>query len=86
MGVPGHILQNAFGLPEQLRDVFHAAGKGSADMSALLRQRLGLIVGGGVISVKEHLGLLEDGEIVEIPLIFHHRLTEIGQQGGTDAA
>ena len=86
MGVAGHIFQNALGLPEELGNILDAAGKGTADMSALLRQGFCLIIRRRIISVKEYLRLLKDGEIVEIPFIFHNRLAQIGQQGGTDIA
>ena len=86
VGIAGHILQDALGLPEELGHVLHAAGKGRADVASLLRQGLRLIVGGGVVPVEEHLGLLEDGKIVKIPLVLHHRLAEVGEQGGADVA
>ena len=86
MGVAGHVFQNALGLPEKLIDGLHPAGKGAADVPALLRQGLRLIVGRGEIPVKEHLRLLKYGEIIEIPLILHNRLAEVGKQGGADIA
>ena len=86
MGIAGHIFQNALRLPEKPVDIFNAAGKSRSDVSALLRKGLRLIVRSSIISVKEHLRLLENGEVVKIALVFHHRFAEVGKQGRTDMA
>ena len=86
VGVAGHILQHALGLPEKLRDVLLAAGEGSADMPFLLRQKLRLVVGRGIVPVKEHLGLLKNRKIAEIALVLCHCLAEVRKQGGADIA
>ena len=84
MGVARHIFQHALCLTEQGGNVLFAAGESCADVSALFRQRLRLIVYGRIIFVEEHLCLLEDRKCMEIAFVLCHCLAEIREQGGTD--
>jgi hypothetical protein len=55
-------------------------------MSALQGQGFGFVIVRAVILVKEYLGLLKNGEIIKVALVFYHRLAEVGKQAGADIA
>ena len=84
VGVAGHHFQHALGLAEQCGHVLAAADEGACHMLALGGQLLAGIVGGGIVLIPEYLGGLVDVELVEIALVLHHSLAQVGQQGGTD--
>ena len=86
MCISRHILKNTFCFSEKHTDVFYAACKCRADMSALFRKRFCLIVRSCIIFIKEYLSLFKNSEVIKVTLVLYNCLAKIRKKRRTDAA
>ena len=61
----GISLKNTHGFSEQLCNIFHTAGKGTADMSALFRKGFRRVIWGAVIFIKKYKRFFKNREVVK---------------------